>query len=268
VLSHQQRSGQGEATMSVRARRLAFVGAIGAILVAGAATASATPRNPGWTHLSSPQAGVSFDFPPLGGKVTYEFTHNVRATRPCGVGDTGLQYVWVESGVPYKNTTVSYLIAGGVSRDFAAGREAGPADIYRWVRQGSGYAVDICGRPQPVTHVIQVIARADGSRALLFDRSFFGDPVDATKDIVAVVDFPRGHSGEYRSITFSFLHSEGITMANIRRVIASVSFSRRTLAGTGSGVGQAAAVGLVTLMVGVMLRAGVGGSYGRNPKPE
>jgi len=267
VLKLSTRAVPGEATMSLGAGRLAFVGAIAAIFIGGAVTASATPRNPGWMHLSSPEAGVSFDFPPLGGKVSYQFTHNARATRPCGVGDTGLTYDWVVEGVPRNNSSTSYLIAGGVSRDFAAGREAGPADIYRWDRQGSGYAVDICARLWPVKHVIQVIARADGSRALVFDRSFFGDPIDATKDIVAVVDFPPGHPGEFRSITFSFLQSEGLSMATIRRVIASVSFRRPTLARTGSGVGQAADVGLVALMIGLMLRAAAR-ILGRNQKPE
>src|SRR5439155_11762132 len=114
VLKLSTRAVPGEATMSLGAGRLAFVGAIAAIFIGGAVTASATPRNPGWMHLSSPEAGVSFDFPPLGGKVSYQFTHNARATRPCGVGDTGLTYDWVVEGVPRNSSSTSYLIAGGV----------------------------------------------------------------------------------------------------------------------------------------------------------
>lgn len=262
--------------MSQRVGNLVFVCGLALVVVGGTAPASATPSNPGWMHFSSPQAGVSFDFPPLGGTVNYRFTQHARARRPCGIGDTGLTYDWFARGSLRNDARIEYPFAGGVSRDSAAGGDAGPYDIYRWDREGSGYGIDICGRLSPVTHVIEAIPRPDGSRVLVFDRTgsiFFPDgppgyPIDPSKDVVAVVDFPSGHHGEFKSIVFWFLHNEGLSMTTIRRVIASVSFSKPTLAGTGSDVWRTAAVGLLILMVGIGLRASAESSQRTLEKPE
>jgi hypothetical protein len=110
--------------------------------------------------------------------------------------------------------------------------------------------------------VIEVISRPDGAKALiarigsLFYASGGTQPVNASKDVAAVLNFPPGRVGEFKSITFLFLHSERISLRDVRRVIESVTFSKPALARTGSGSPRLAAVlAMLLLATGFCLRA-------------
>lgn len=163
-----------------------------------------------WQEFSSPDVELSFLFPiPLGadsyGAYLYETPKN-----PSQYSlDSGSEYHWGMKDL----TGVAYKFAGGISDNYAAGKDW-------WYTEKYYFSTSTIDKQEK----IKIITRRDGLQAYVFDAL---NPYSQEKDgLTAILNFPSNYSDEFKAISFYFKYPE-MTMDDVEKVINSVVFTKK-----------------------------------------
>jgi hypothetical protein len=181
-------------------------------------TPSPEPTRTGWLSLQSDDIGVSFEFPPVTGEVSYEYMDwGEHEFDPAGIGVT-----WESTG------SWNYAFAGCVSQDFKIGREGWPTDSIRWRQEGETYFVDFpLGNSLQVTP-LRVVSHPAGVQGIIYDPnpSYWGDmAINPDKaDRAAVLNLPAGYDPKIECLSFYFY--DETPLDTIEAVLLSVKFTR------------------------------------------
>lgn len=170
-----------------------------------------------WDTYYSKELKLSFKFSMLSAGVNYEF--NIYPKRD-----------YDPSGTIF-NWGLGYNSAGGVSRDFAKGREEDPTDVYKWEKEnGKIYLLyPTGGGPTGIrreTTSLKTIIHSAGVEGIIYKSPFIsldGEVINPESK-AATLNFPEGYHSDLASITFFFY--DPVSLEDIEKVLKSVEFNK------------------------------------------
>ena len=167
-----------------------------------------------WLNLQSSELGISFEFPPLPGQVSYSYNHWI-ATETSPGGEL------VSWEVVRSDQDWTYSFAGCGTEYFQSGRESWVTDAVRWSLDPSTnkYTITLGGESSTEVKVtpLEVVTRADGLEALVFTMDPYFSPLPGR---AAVLNLPDRGQDTVQCISFYF--ADKMNLETIEEVINSV----------------------------------------------
>ncbi|MFZ2189661.1 MAG: hypothetical protein WA057_06350 [Candidatus Magasanikiibacteriota bacterium] len=164
-----------------------------------------------WKKFESKDVNISFNFPiPLGAVSSTDYNYQSPKLAPEYYSlDSGSQYSWRVLDL----SNHGYEFAGGVSKDFTAGKDYWHTNNYEF--NTSSITND--------KNYLKTIIREDNLEAYVFYAiNFYANEKDG---IIAILKLPEDYSDEFKTLSFYFKYPE-ITIKDIEKVINSVVFTK------------------------------------------
>ena len=169
-----------------------------------------------WLSLHSAELGISFEFPPLPGQVSYSVNRWVATETSPG----GALISWE---VTRSDQTWTYSFAGCATEYFQGGRERWVTDMVHWTLDNSSsrYTITLGGETPDEVRVtpLEVYTRSDGLDALVFTMDPAFNPLPGR---AAVINLPNRGEDNVQCISFYF--ADKMNLETIEQVIDSVQF--------------------------------------------
>lgn len=181
-------------------------------------TSITTPSYPEtWMKLTSDELNLSFQFPPLPGKIYYEYSEFPKE----GMGYSGTLVEWV---VKLDDHTWTYAFAGCASNDLKIGRSVWETEVSSLIFNESDqrYYLEIRTGFTKLIEPLRIITRSDGRQGLIYRAGISKNDDGIAKS--AIINLPEGQHKKINCISFYF--ADNISLDDIENVIQSVTFNK------------------------------------------